>query len=475
MKKIFFIMATVVAVSSCTKDLTKLNDDPKNPKEAPSYAFLTNAERRLANVLASSNQNLNIFRLIVQHWQQTTYIDESNYDLSSRLVNDNTWDVLYRDILNDLKEAKKLIPLDVKEQPVQKNQLAIADLLQVYTFYYLVTTYGDVPYSEALDISKPFAKYDNDELILADLLVRIDAAIANLNTGAAGFGSADIIYNGNVAKWKKFANSLKLKIGMTIADADPAKGKTAVEEAVTGGVFTSNADNAMFQYLSAPPNTNPIWVDLVQSTRDDFAAASTLVEKMKDLADPRIDNYFTLDPNGGYSGGIPGEGVVFSSVSHVSPVITGATFPGDLLDYAEVEFLLAEAVERGFSVGGGTAQSHYDKAITASILFWSGTAADAATYLARADVDYTTAAGTWKEKIGLQKWLALYNRGWDGWIEWRRLDAPHLEPAVNAISAIPVRYPYPVKEQNVNRVNYEQAAAAIGGDDVETKLFWDKF
>ncbi|MBC7904841.1 MAG: SusD/RagB family nutrient-binding outer membrane lipoprotein [Gemmatimonadaceae bacterium] len=474
MRKIILAILVLSAGLSCTKNLTKLNDDPKNPKEAPSYAFLTNAERRLSDVLASSNTNVNIYRLIVQHWQQTQYTDESNYDLGTRAINDNIWDILYRDVLNDLKEAKKLIPEDVADVNVQKNQLAIAELLQVYAYYYLVTTYGNIPYSESLDVSKPFPKYDDAKIIMADLITRLDAATATITTNAASFGSADIIYGGNTSKWKKFANSIKLKIALTIADDDAAKAKTAVETAVTAGVFTSADDNALFQYLSAPPNTNPIWVDLIQSSRDDFVAGSTLVNELKRLSDPRLDNFFTTDQNGGYSGGEPGEGTAFAAVSHVSPTITAPTFPGTLMDVAEVEFLLAEAFERGFNVGG-SARSHYDKAITASIIAWNGTVAEANIYLAQPGVSYLTAPGNWRQKIGMQKWLALNNRGWDAWIEWRKFDYPALNPASNAVSDIPVRFPYPVKEQNVNRLNYEQASTAIGSDEVSTKLFWDKF
>jgi len=93
--------------------------------------------------------------------------------------------------------------------------------------------------------------------------------------------------------------------------------------------------------------------------------------------------------------------------------------------------------------------------------------------MSRPGVPYS--AANWKQSIGTQKWLALYNRGWDAWIEWRRLDYPLLDPAVDALSDIPLRYPYPVNEQNVNRLNYEAASTAIGGDVVETKLWWDKF
>ena len=180
-----------------------------------------------------------------------------------------------------------------------------------------------------------------------------------------------------------------------------------------------------------------------------------------------------IDANGGYSGGNPGESSNYATFSKPAETITAPDFPASLLDYSEVEFLLAEAIERGYNVGA-TAAIHYNNAVTASVVEWGGTEADASSYLSQPSVNYTTATGTYKEKIGTQKWIALYNRGWDAWIEWRRLDYPQLAPAASALSDIPLRYPYPVNEQNVNRLNYEAASAAIGGDNVTTKLWWDK-
>ena len=95
--------------------------------------------------------------------------------------------------------------------------------------------------------------------------------------------------------------------------------------------------------------------------------------------------------------------------------------------------------------------------------------------MAQPSVAYATAAGNWKQKIGTQSWIALYNRGHEAWTTWRRLDYPVLTPPTDANSAVPLRYTYPVQEQNLNTANYTAAAAAIGGDIVETKLFWDKF
>jgi hypothetical protein len=473
-KTLYTVLGVILMITSCTKDLTDLNVDPKNPSSAPSYALFTNAQRQLSNTLTSSNVNLNIFRLIVQHWQETQYPEESQYDIGTREINDNMWSALYRDVLRDLQESKARIPNDVKDAGVQKNQIAINEIMQVYTYYYLVTTFGNIPYSEALDINKPFPKYDDAATVYNDLLARLDTAIGNLDPAAAGFGTADIVYNGSVPEWIKFANSFKLKMGMTIADVDPAKAKTVVETAAAAGVFTSNTDNAVLAYQGAPPNANPIWVDLVQSGRDDFVIASTLVETMQALKDPRIDNYMTTDQTGTqYSGAPPGEPSAYAQFSHVNPAITEPTFPTLLLDYAEVELLLAEAAARGFNVGG-TAASHYIAGVTASITYWGGSVAEATAYLAQPSVSNITSAN-FRERIGVQKWLALYNRGWDAWIEWRRLDYPQIEAPAEALSVTPLRFPYPVNEQNVNRLNYEEASAAIGTDDVGTKLWWDKF
>lgn len=475
MTKYFVSILFIVSVlASCKKDLSSLNEDPKNPPMVAATSLVTNAERGLVRTLSSSNVNLNIFRLIIQHWQETTYLGESRYDLNTRNIPQGVWAALYRDVLKDLQEAKRLIPEQEADEEVRANQLAVIDILQVYAYYYLINTFGDIPYSEALNIDNVFPVYDDAATIYNDLLSRLDADIAAINTSANGLGNADIIYGNDMQAWLKFANSFKLKMGMTIADVSTSQAKTIVESAYAAGVFTSNDDNAMFDFLASPPNTNPIWEDLVQSGRQDFVAASTIVDQMDQFNDPRIPLYFTVDETGNYSGGDPGTSSSYTTFSKPDEAITVPEFPGVLLDYAEVEFLLAEAAARGFSVGA-TAAQHYNNAIDASVLFWGGTQAQATTYRSQASVNYATAAGTYKQKIGIQKWIALYNRGWDAWIEWRRLDYPQLEPAYRALSPMPLRFTYPVNEQNYNTTNYNNAASAIGGDEVDTQLWWDVF
>lgn len=473
MKKIFSIAAGICLLSACNKDLSKLNVDTKNPSSVPSYTLFSNAQLNMAFNVADVNPNNNIFRLVTQQWTQTTYTDESNYDLVTRAIPDSWWGTLYRDCLRDFDEAKKLIPIDVADEAVQKNQVAITDINQVYVYYLLVNTFGDIPYSNALKSEILFPSYDDAQTVFYDLLSRLDADMAALDVSAASFNGADLIYNGDVAAWKKFAASLKLMMGMQLADSDPAKAKATVESAYAAA-FTSNADNASMVFLKAPPNTNPVWLNLVQSGRNDFVPASTIVDYLKQFSDPRLPYYFTTDADGGYSGGTPGDGNSFGDFSHVSDAQQLPEAPFVILDYAQVEFALAEAVERGMAVGS-TAADHYNKAITASVELWGGNATQAAAYLAQPSVAYATAAGDYKQKIAAQEYIGLYTRGFDAWVMIRRLDYPVLPAPVNALSAFPVRFTYPILEQNINTSNYNSASAAIGGDAVTTKLFWDKY
>jgi hypothetical protein len=279
-------------------------------------------------------------------------------------------------------------------------------------------------------------------------------------------------------------------MGIVISDSDPAKATAVITSALTAGVFTSNADNAVFKYLALTPNTNPIWVDLVQSGRQDFVACSTILTYLQPAgvtADPRLPYYFTVNNQGVYAGGDPGANCSFGGNSKPSGpllvpssigLITNPDFPGDLLDYAETQFYLAEAVAKNLITG--TAATYYNAGVLASESYWGVPAVDAAAYLVQGNVAFPTATapgGTTisnLQKIALQGYLALYNRGWDAWILTRRLDFPAFPAPESALSDFPVRFTYPINEQNVNVTNYNAAAAAIGGDVVTTKLFFDK-
>jgi hypothetical protein len=495
-KKISVFLFILLLIASCKK-LEDLNENIKDPSVVSGESLFTGAQKNLFDQMVNSNVNNNISRLIVQYWAETTYPDETRYNLDKRSIPDNHWDILYRDVLKDLNESAKIInatdyTLIDPSPKVKTNKLALIEVMSVYTWSVLVETFGDIPYSgaintdlhsEALDINIPLPKYDDGLLIYKDLIARLDAAIANMDPAFGSFDNADNMYNGDITQWIKFSNSLKLRMGLLLADVDNSYAQTIVQDAAAN-VFTSNADNGRIIYLSSQPNTNPIYDDLVASGRHDFVPTVTIIDSMKSLGDPRMPFYFTLidtstsgTPVYTYLGGRVGRVQNYSSFSHVADGIQIPTFEGTILDYPEVEFLLAEAVERGYSVGG-TAESHYNAAITASIKYWSGSTVPSDSinaYLLKPAVAYTTAPGTYKQKIGIQMWIALYNRGFEAWTEWRKFDYPVLVKAYRALSDIPVRYTYPIEEQTLNGANRAAAASAIGGDDVSTKLFWDKF
>ncbi|KIC95376.1 SusD/RagB family nutrient-binding outer membrane lipoprotein [Flavihumibacter solisilvae] len=475
MKKIFIIISAflVLVAPSCTKNL---NDPQKQATVVPPGSLLTNAEKEFADAMTTPNVNSNIFRLLAQQWAQTTYPDESQYDLNTRNIPQNFWNAIYRDVLKDLNESTKLVNEDQLLDPVVKaNQLAMNEILTVHAYSVLVNTYGDIPYTQALTFENLQPQYDDAATVMDDLLARLTAAISSINVDEEGFGDADLFYGGDMAQWVKYGNSLKLKLGMLLADVDEGKARAAVESAVAGGVFTSSADDLTFQYLGAPPNHNPVWEELVQSGRNDFVAANTFLDALVDIDDPRLGVYFTEVPDvGGYKGGIYGTNNNYNSYSQPSEASTEPDFPSPLLTYYDVEFLLAEAVERGFAVGG-SAEEHYNNALTNAMASWGVPVEDISSYLANPQVNYATASGDWREKIGMQKWFALYDRGWEAWTEWRRFDVPDLVAPPTTVEPIPWRYTYPVAEQNLNTANWESAKGKLPGglDKTNIKLFWD--
>lgn len=486
-------MSALSLTTSCVSSLSdSYNVNPKNPTSALASGLISNAERTLARTVVSANVNLNPLRFYVQYWVATDYPTESRYDLNTRAIPNGYWNALYRDCIRDLREAKTIIPTDITIATANKNNaLAATEVLEIYAWATLVETFGNIPYSEALDpnISQP--KYDDQATIYADLITRLDAAIGKFNAALPiGTGANDLLFpsvSGNTTpQWIKFANAMKLRMALVIADADAPKAKT-LAEATVGKLPASNADAVDLAFDGTFPNTNPLFEDLVRSGRTDFAGSDIFINSLKGTAtqatgivDPRLDDYFnpalssTL-PAGTYAGGTAGTTNSKSTNSLPGAKLGVQTLPGVLISYAQVELMLAEAVERGFAVGG-TAASHYNAGVTASIQEWGGTTADATTYLAQPRVAYATAPGTYKQKIGYQLWVALYNQPSESWTQWRRLDYPQLPLATSAIyPVIPRRFLYPTVEQNLNGTNYAQAATAIGGDDVATRLFWDKF
>lgn len=482
MKKILkYIGALFIAVSvSSCNDFEDVNTDPNSSYTTKPDALLSYAQKELADYLNTPSVNENNFRLTMQYWQEVTYIDESNYDFVNRNVSNNVWLDLYVNSMQNLVKAKSIIneyvPTATEQStwPIKKaNQLAVLDIQQVFIYQTLVDTYGDVPYAESNSIeSNSLPKYDKAADIYTDLITRLKADLAAINTNGDAFDSGDLFYDGDLTKWKIFGNSLLLKLAIGIADHNPSLAQSTAAVAISNGVMTSPADNCLFRYLAASPNFNPLYENLVASNRNDFVAGKTLVDFMNASSDPRRLAYFDENVTP-YKGGTIGVPSSFAANSHIGDFAYAQTTPGVIMNYTEVAFYLAEASAR-WGIGAAPVAA-YGNAVNTSLSEWGVSTTDASTYLIAHPYDVSN----WKKSIGEQAWVAMFNQGMVGWNFYRRLDFPVLSAPPTAVSQaegkVPVRLQYPVRETTTNPTNYAAASASIGGDKLTTKIFWDKF
>lgn len=466
-----------LSITSCINE--DVNNDPNSVYNTLAETTVSYAQKELSDYMNTPSVNENNFRLTMQYWQETTYVNESIYDFTNRNVSNNVWSDNYVNILNNLSKSKELInsfvpaPADVAGWPAKKrNELAIIDIMMVYVYQNMVDTFGNIPYSQSLNlVTYPLPVYDDANTIYQNLIVRLSGDIANLGSGAS-FGSTELFYAGDVSKWKKFGNSLLLKLGIALSDANAALAQTTVNQAISGGVMTSTTDTCQLQYLIDSPNYSPLYDNLVASGRDDFYGAAPLIDFMNLKSDARISAYY--DPQGtgttfiGSPIGVAGD---FGDYSHIGAFAYTETTPGTILSYTEVAFYLAEAAARFTPT---LAPAAYNNAVSASFNEW-GAGASTAAYLTANPYD----TSNWKKSIGEQAWVAMYNQANTAWNFYRRLDFPVLLAPSNAIPAsggkIPVRLLYPTKEATTNSNNWSAAGAAIGGDKLTTKIFWDKF
>lgn len=484
------LVASFGLVLSCQKRFDVVNTDPNNSTVTATSFLLTNAQKTMMDLTWDEWFNGRRGNQLAQYWASNQYSAESRYALRVNITN-TYWSRFYSRALQDLEEIIRLnqnAPEDYIGFGQTENQIAIARTMQAWLYQNMTDSWGPIPFSEALGGAEfPNPKYDSQEEVYMGLIDMLNDAIAQFDDTDNSV-KGDMIYNGDITKWKKLANSLKMRVAIRMADVKSAEAATAISEAITSGVMTSNADNALFPYMNGAPNNNPLAEDF--KTRNDFAASNTMVDELTRLADPRIGFYYEPAVNSGtFVGEVYGLTEADAAltpdadISQRNSQVLAETAPGIFMDYAQVEFMLAEAAERGIS-GAGSAAAHYDAGITASMEYWdnAGTlsATDIANYIAQPEVDYATLIAngeTWREVIGRQKWIALYMQGIQGWSEYRRLDFGILQaPAGGTLmgSGIPNRMIYPVDEQTLNGEQYQAGVALLNGpDSYDTKLWWD--
>ena len=478
--KLALVLPLALSLGACEKDFDSINTNPNNSTVGNSAYILTNAEQsniyRLFDVPANQDGGL----LVIQHWAKIQYTEEDRYAFRSGSYQ-SIWDGFYA---NGLQDFDFLIKQGQANN--NPNLQAVGLVMRSYFFSVLTDLYGDIPYSEALQLESNILtpKYDPQQDVYKGLLADLKRANDLISTSGPAV-NGDVIYEGDMEKWQKFANSLRLRLAMRIIDADPTLAKAEVA-AVLGNstaLLSSNEDNAQFNFLSSASNTNPIYFNRL--TRDDHRVSRSITSRLSKLNDPRLGIYANHPESGDstafYRGVRNGLTTVqasalgpLTSTSKVGSAFTAADAPGVLMTYAEVLFFKAEAIARG--VVTGNAATEYNAAIRASLAQYGITGAAANTYIAQPTVAYN--AANFKQSIGTQKWIALYGQGVEAWSEWRRLDYPQLPVAANPAGAaqgkIPVRFRYPNNEQTTNAASRAAALDRQGPDLITTKLWWDK-
>lgn len=488
-KRYTLLLATAsLGFTACQDYYQELNTNPNEPSVTSTAFLMSNAQKRMMDDTWDEWFNGRRGNQLAQYWASNQYSNESRYALRIGITN-TYWASFYSRPLQDLQEIIRLNEAqDDRFSGLNVNQVPIAKALQVWVYQNMTDCWGPIPFSQSLRLSEfPFPKYDSQEEVYDGMLTMLNEAI-NAFDESADPVKGDLIYNGDIARWKRFANSLKLRVALRMIDAKPAEAQAAAAEAIAAGVMASNSDNALFPYRNGAPNNNPISEDY--KTRNDFAASNVMVDELNRLNDPRVGFYYEpATSSGNFVGEVYGLSeadaarTLDEDISQRSTQVLAESAPGIYLDYAQVEFMLAECAERGIA-GAGSAAMHYDNGITASMEFWDAsgslTASDISNYIAQPEVDYNALMGageTWRQIIGRQKWIALYMQGVQGWAEYRRLDFGILQAPAGGVlegTGIPHRMVYPIDEQTLNGEQYQAGVSLLSGADAyNTRLWWD--
>lgn len=461
------LISALVLLGSCEKFDGSLNVDPNRPTKASGTQLIANAERWLPD-MSSSPFGVHY----PQHLSNTSFTDNSRYTTIN--FNFSGW---YTGPLMDLETVLNST-LNANEGPVV-NQVAVAKMLKAYFFWHITDRWGDVPYSEALKGRNNFTpKYDKQKDIYDSLFLLLDQANAAIVTGNI---KNDIVYGGDMAKWKKFGNTIHMLMALRLSKVDAVKGAAEFNKALTNGIMTANTDNFAYPHLADRDNENFWYNQFTRLGRNWYAVSKPLVDYMLPLNDPRLPVYANKNTPGNYVGlayGLPGSTtVVINNFSLLGSGIRLQNSPVYLVTYAQALFARAEAAKLGWITGGdATAKTNYELAIQNSILQWTGSTTGAAAYFAQAGVLYDPATAI--QQIATQRWVHLFLHGYEAWAEWRRTGYPVLVAAPGANGdRIPRREGYPLIEQSNNSANYTSAVAAFpygGADDLNARVWWDK-
>lgn len=499
---ISYCLLALCTLQSCDKGLADLNVNPDASSTAnPDYVFTKAQYDAVSNVISGLQGTMQY---------TTSYNDVASWG-SKYIFNQGTapYTVFSSAYPNEINEIGEVIR-GLEANPALVNKVAIAKIWRVYSFAKITDLYGDIPYKQAAQgytqsVFKP--AYDAQKDIYPDLLSELEKAVAMFDATKPTFGAADLVYGGDITKWKKFAYSLMLRMGMRMTKPDVALAETWVKKAIAGGVIQDDADMAKITYLAAGQviNQNPLAYGMVNS---DYLKADgvsnpeggkyydTFINHLKKTNDPRLPVLSVVYVNGkpsndpsiqkGMSANIPNSKPA-DFVTYSEPnqnTILKLNSPIMFLTTAEVNFYLAEAAMRGW-YSTKTAAVLYDQGLRAAMRQWALYGADGVIPAASIDA-YATAnalvttatSAKQMEQLYTQFWVSVFPNAQEVFLNWRRTGYPALVPNnyTGNITGGKIfrRMLYPATEENLNKENYLGAVARQGANTFLTQVWLDK-
>lgn len=457
MKKLTILLVALFFLGSC--DALKFDDDininPNAPSEASAPQLLANAMRYTPDLSSSTSG-----QFLAQYLSETQYVVASRYPEGGTSF---YW--LYQNPLINLETVLNTAQAD--------NQLAVAKILKAYFYWNTTDRWGDVPFSEALQGSENFTPaYDTQQSIYEDLFALLADGVNQINESTSLDG--DIMYGGDMAKWKKFGNTVRLLMALRLSEVDPDWAEDEFNNALDAGIMESNDDNFAYQHLDDQSNEGYWYNQVERNSREWWALTETLVDIMEPVDDPRLPVYGDPARTDGQFVGLAIGSEPASENTEDFSLLGEAIRQQDatvhLVTYAQALFAKAEAAELNWTTE--TAETNYNEAIENSILQWTGSTDDVADFLAQPAVTYDS--GNAIEQIATQRYVHLFMHGYEGWAEWRRTGFPNLVPSNG--NEVPNRQSYTSDESFNNTDNYEEAVQRqFGGDNnLYGKVWWDE-
>lgn len=481
------LFTVVLSFTACTSDFEEKNTNPNSPTTISAPFLLTTSIERSVDRMWGSNvryERLNIDGPMcwMGYLGRNIYGNEGDDYTIQPSVYNNNWRAFYNDALVNLNRI--LVIAGPGGVAPNSNYEGMALVLKSWVFSMLTDCYGAVPYSKAVQgtAADPIYSpaYDSQEAIYAGLLADLKTANEKLVVGGPVVSaSADILYAGDILKWKKFANSLRLRLANRQAVKKPAESRAIMAEilgnAASFPVFTSNADNARLAHTANRPSNNEWHEAMIQGARTDWNVGKTLIDKLNALGDTRVSVYAQPVTGTTYAGipnGLPDAiaTTYLNTTSKIGTAFLAAAAPSVVMTFAELQFILSEAALDGDIPGGAAAaQTYFAAGITSSFSQFGLTV----------PADYITNLGAVsKSSLMEQKYLALYGQGIEAWTEYRRTGLPVM-PAKDTRAifvndgVLPTRLPYPSTEESLNLEGFKGGIELNGGpNDAKTKLWW---